>query len=73
MNKVLTWINETVMDPDGSPSSTRIAAILLTLTAIGLAIAGFALNRPEPEVLTTLLGGGALSFFSRTKSLVDPK
>lgn len=68
MKQVLTWLNEMLQDPDGSPSSTRTMAVLMSLTGIGIAIGGFVLKRPQPEVLSTLFGGGALAFFSRKKS-----
>lgn len=68
MNRVATWLNALLQDPDGSPSSTRVSGTLLVLTGIGIAIAGMALNRPQPEVVTALLGGGAFVFFSRKKS-----
>lgn len=65
---MLKWLNDALQDPDGSPSSTRISGSLLVLAGIGIAVAGMALNRPQPEIVASLLGGGALNFMSRKKS-----
>ena len=68
MNKILTWINQLLADPDGSPSSTRLNGTLLVLTGIGIAIAGMVLNRPQPEIVIALTGGGGFVFMTRKKS-----
>ena len=68
MNKVADYIDQMLQDPDGSPSSTRWSGSLLVLAGVGIAIAGMALNRPQPEIVGALLGGGALNFMTRKKS-----
>lgn len=53
-------------DADGSLSTTRIAAVLCTLTGCGLAIAGMVLAREQAATVGCLLGGGAATFFTRS-------
>lgn len=52
-------------DADGSLSTTRIAAMLCTLTGCGLAVAGMLLAREQAGTVAALLGGGAGCFFAR--------
>lgn len=61
----LRFVLGAVTDPhSGDLSSTRLSA--LALVAAGIA---FAFKNPsESNTVTALLGGGALTFFSRTKS-----
>ena len=55
-------------DPDGSLSSTRVAALLCTVVGCGLAVWGMAVNREQAATVAALLGGGAASFFARKTS-----
>jgi hypothetical protein len=56
-------------DPDGSWSSTRVAAMLCTVVGCALAVWGMAVNREQAATVAALLGGGAASFFARNKSV----
>ena len=62
------WLRELIADPDGSPSSTRVAALLCTVAGCAVAIAGVFLGREHSNTVMALLGGGAATFFSRRKS-----
>lgn len=62
------WLARLIEDPDGSPSSTRVAALLSVLAAIFIAVYGRVVGNQQAETIIALLGGGAASFFSRTKS-----
>jgi hypothetical protein len=62
------WLEQLVEDPDGSPSSTRVAGMLTTLTACGIAIGGVVTGHDQAGTVGALLGGGALAFFSRRRS-----
>jgi len=62
------WLNEMMQDPDGSPSSTRWAAMLCVVVACGIAVYGRIVGNQQTETIIALLGGGAATFFSRTKS-----
>lgn len=53
-------------DADGSLSTTRIAAMLCTVTGCGLAIAGMILAREQAATVAAVLGGGAGCFFARS-------
>jgi hypothetical protein len=66
------WLTALLADPDGSPSSTRYAAILCVLVGCGLAVAGMCLNREQSGTVAALLGGGAASFFARKFSEGGP-
>jgi hypothetical protein len=66
--QVKGWFTRLVEDPDGSPSSTRVAALLTTVTGCLVAIAGMVLNREQAATVVALLGGGAATFFARKKS-----
>lgn len=62
------WLSDLIADPDGSPSSTRVAALLCTVVACLVALAGVALAREQSATVMALLTGGAAAFFTRTKS-----
>ena len=68
MKRVADWLTRLIQDPDGSPSSTRVAGLLCTLTGCAVALWGMAANREQAATITALLGGGAVTFFSRRKS-----
>lgn len=68
MSALKDWLARLIEDPDGSPSSTRVAALLLSLAAIFVAVYGRIVGKEQAETILALLGGGAASFFSRTKS-----
>lgn len=62
------WLRELVADPDGSPSSTRISALLCTVTACFVAVYGVATKTEQSGTVTGLLAGAAGMFFTRRKS-----
>lgn len=68
MSRVLGWLTRLIQDPDGSPSSTRVAGLLCTVTGCAVALWGMAVGREQATTITALLGGGAASFFTRRKS-----
>jgi len=70
MSRFATWLHAMMADPDGSPSSTRWAAMLCTITGCGIAIYCAITKHEQASTITALLGGGAATFFSRTKSNV---
>lgn len=53
-------------DADGSLSTTRIAAMLCTVTGCAVAIAGVVLGHEQATTVAALLGGGACTFFTRS-------
>ena len=65
---MIPWLTHLIQDPDGSPSSTRVAGLLCTLTGCVVAVWGMVENREQASTLAALLGGGAATFFSRRKS-----
>ena len=69
IQKVARWLVSLTKDPnDGSVSSTRIAALLSTVTGCVVAVIGMCLNREQASTVTALLGGGVGTFFARAKS-----
>ena len=56
-------------DADGSLSTTRIAAMLCTVTGCAVALAGVVLNREQAGTVAALLGGGAATFFARSQKV----
>lgn len=67
------WWSRLIADPDGSPSSTRLAGVLCTVTGCLLALAGMVFNREQATTVAALLGGGAATFFTRKKSADAPE
>lgn len=61
-------MNGLLRDPDGSLSSTRVAALLCTVVGCAVAVWGMAANREQAATVAALLGGGACSFFARKTS-----
>jgi hypothetical protein len=68
MSRVTGWLVALIQDPDGSPSSSRVGALLCVVVACGLAVAGMWLNREQSATVGFLLGGGAGAYFARRKS-----
>ena len=65
----MTWLIALIRDPaDGSPSSTRVGALLCTVTACLVAITGMIVNREQSATVLALLGGATGMFFSRKKA-----
>lgn len=53
-------------DPDGSLSTTRIAAMCCVVTACVIALYGAYLHQEQAGTVAALLGGGAANFFARS-------
>lgn len=62
------WFQRLIQDPDGSPSSTRLAGLLCTVAGCAVALWGMGADREQASTVVALLGGGAATFFSRRKS-----
>jgi hypothetical protein len=67
------YIRDMLMDPDGSPSSTRWCGVLSICTACGCAIAGLALKRSDTAGIVAAIGAvGTGCLFARTRSTTTP-
>lgn len=68
----MTWLARLIADPvDGTPSSTRVAALLCTTTGCLVALCGVVLGREQSATVMALLGGATGMFFSRRKAESD--
>ena len=72
LRNLVDYVVRMLQDPvDKSPSSTRHAAFILILGAVVVAIIGAVIGHEVAASVSGLSGGGAFTFFSRTKAAAD--